>query len=255
MKELITITSLLIAGTALANAETFLKLPDSGLTPARQGWFQGNISGDRDAETAALNVLNKLKGESYGVHAGTNGGALSTAWSGGEGTEGYWLRADSNTSGTITLAGRNGTQGESFGLVLGNEIVAGTTFNTITFSLEIPVDSDLDGKILNLGLGLYSGSASIKTATSVSGALSATESSSVDLVLTLDSLYTWTEGDKIVAGVGGPMFTPPTNTYDINVKGVSYSTISVPEPSAFGLLAGAGALALVAARRRRQKKA
>ncbi len=30
---------------------------------------------------------------------------------------------------------------------------------------------------------------------------------------------------------------------------------SVPEPSAFGLLAGAGALALVAARRRRQKKA
>ena len=164
----------------------------------------------------------------------------------------------SKTSGTMSLAGRSGTGGESFGLVLGSDIAVGTTFNTIKFSVEVPTlsFSPGTGAKLNMGFGVgyYSESAYVDTELATA-TLTETQAIALDVVLKFDELQTWSDGDKIVVGVSGFSFTPVTNTYDINVKGVSYSTISVPEPSAFGLLAGAGALALVAARRRRQKKA
>ena len=42
------------------------------------------------------------------------------------------------------------------------------------------------------------------------------------------------------------------NTINTGLKSIAFSTSAIPEPSAFGLLAGLGALALVASRRRRK---
>ena len=237
MKKLLTISALSLAASVLANAET-LVLPNSGLTQ-KAGQYQGH--------TDARNVLNKVSGWDYGAYAGNNGGS-SGAWTGGEGSEGYW-KQDSSTSGTMTLAGRNGTQGESFALVLGQGLSEGLSFNSVTFEIEIPESTLLSGKSFNVGVGYWSSESSsfVKTATeSVSVATAGATTSTV--TLTLDSLATWSSGDKIIVGVGGPAFSPPTSTYQVNVKGVSI----VPEPSAFGLLAGVGALALVASRRRRK---
>lgn len=226
--------ALSLVASLFANAETLLTLPGSVLATKGQQ-YQGHQGADR--------ILNKIAGENYGVYAGNNGGL-----SGWAGDEGQWAQ-DTSTSGHITLAGRGGTQGESFALVLGSELQDGLIFNSVTFEVEIPESTYLSGKSFNLGVGYWSSTSSSFVKTSTESVSVATTGATTSMVtLALDSLATWASGDKIIVGVGGPGFTPPTTTYQVNVRGVSI----IPEPSAFGLLAGAGALALVASRRRRK---
>ena len=82
------------------------------------------------------------------------------------------------------------------------------------------------------------------------------EGNFVDKVVSQDVIFTQLTTTGVVSGPGGEptvVSAPDTWNYS-NLKGtLTYS--SVPEPSAFGLLAGLGALALVAARRRRGRKA
>ncbi|MGN0834660.1 MAG: PEP-CTERM sorting domain-containing protein [Candidatus Spyradosoma sp.] len=238
MKKIITITTLLAAGAALANAES-LVLPDSGLL-THGDYFYGSQGINK--------VFEKIQKENYGAYAGNNGGSGGT-WSDTEGTEGYWTNCGDG-SGYITLAGRNGTQGESFGLVLGSEIVAGTTFNTLSLSIEVAANTNLNGLSMGFGIGLGSATTTIDTETTTK-TLSSSEATIFDVVLSFDELQTWSTGNKIMVAVAGPAFTPAENTYTVKIKDVSYST--VPEPSAFGLLAGLGALALAGTRRRRRK--
>ena len=238
MKKFITITTLLAAGTLFANAES-LVLPASGLLE-HDTYFS--------AHQGINKVFEKIQGKNYGAYAGNNGGS-GGSWSDTVDTEGYWTNLGDG-SGYITLAGRNGTQGESFGLMLGSEIVAGTTFNTLSLSVEVAANTYLNNKSMGFGIGLRSGSTTIGTET-ITKTLSSSEATIFDIVLSFDELQTWTTGDKIMVAVGGPMFSPPEGTYTVKIKDVSYSTI--PEPSAFGLLAGLGALALAGTRRRRRK--
>lgn len=237
MKKLLTISALSLAASVLANAETLiqLQLPETK-TAGKSSLFYGNQN--------AENILNKAAPWGYNIYVGNNGG--SSSWAG---EEGKWTQDVGGTSGSVTLAGRGGTQGESVALVLGSEIVDGTKFNSVTFEIEIPESTLLSGKSFNVGVGYWSSGSSsfVKTATE-SVPVAATGTTTSTVTLTLDSLATWSSGDKIIVGVGGPGFTPATNTYQVNVKGVSI----IPEPSAFGLLAGVGALALVASRRRRK---
>ncbi|MBQ9758678.1 MAG: hypothetical protein IJW12_02765, partial [Opitutales bacterium] len=162
MKKLLMAGALSLAASLFANAETLLTLPESVLA-SKNSQFRGN--------TDALNILNKSLSWNYGVYAGNNGGASS--WEPGEGE---WVQ-DTGTSGNITLAGRNGTQGESFALVLGNEIVVGTMFNSITFEVEIPANGNLDQKTFNLGVG-YASNGSFQKTTTTSVTSSSTTSTS-----------------------------------------------------------------------------
>ena len=238
MKKLLTTGAILAAGASLVNAATLLQLPESKAT-THEAFFYGNQSGER--------ILEKVKDKSYGVYAGNNGGS-GGSWVNTPDTEGYWTQ-DSTTTGHMTLAGRNGTQGESFALVLGSELSEDVTFSSVKFSIEIPQNANLTGKSFNLALGYWtSETSSYAKQTSTSVRVDASSVTTADLELVLDSLVSWKSGDKIVVGVGGPGFTPVANTYSVNVKSVSV----VPEASAFGLLGGLGVLALASSRRRRK---
>ena len=238
MKKLLTTGAILAAGASLVNAVTLLQLPESKAT-THEAFFYGNQSGER--------ILEKVKDKSYGVYAGNNGGS-GGSWVDTPDTEGYWTQ-DSTTTGHMTLAGRNGTQGESFALVLGNELSEGLFFNSVSLEIEIPESSLLTGKSFNVGLGYWSQESSsfVKTVKETVSVQSSGVTTST-ITLALDLLQSWNTNDKIIVGIGGPGATPPTNTYSVNVKSVSV----VPEASAFGLLGGLGVLALASSRRRRK---
>lgn len=231
------LTIFLFAGIASA-AEQFT-LPDSGLL-THEEYFKAHIS--------ITELFNKAKGLDYGAHAGNNGG-MGGDWVDTVDTEGYWTVSEEKTSGKITLAGRNGTQGESFALVLGNEIAVGSIVSSVTFTANVPVDADLSGKALLYGVG-------IGTATSLetkSGSLTMTADGvgSINVTLDLATPYVWTSDSKIVAVIGGPQFNPAASTYSIDQIAVSaeIAASSVPEPATatLSLLALCG----LAARRRR----
>ena len=95
-------------------------------------------------------MLDWAKSKTYGVYAENNGGASNTM----TGTqEGYW------SGNSITLAGRNGTQGESAALVLGGAIDVGETLYALRFSALIQESAALSGKTVRVAIGLYGASA------------------------------------------------------------------------------------------------
>ena len=245
MKKLITITSLLIAGTALANAES-LVLPNSGNATGTGTNSGPNLVGDisnifsygtyRDSDTGKLYVSSNQNG--LGNYP--------------QGDEGKWSNVDG--VGTITLCGRGGAGGDHVAFVLGSEIAAGTQLISLTLNAgAISDESYVSSYRLVVGLLDASGTLLGSEVSTYD-----TDSDLASVTVNFATAVTWNTGYKIIAGVVGNGNSALSNTKTYSISGISASytvSPSVPEPSAFGLLAGAGALALVAARRRRQKKA
>ena len=129
-----------------------------------------------------------------------------------------------NSNGTLTL-NRGGALSDT---TLTNEVTTGTTdFSTFT----------TDGTTAyTLGAGDYT----INYLGGTNG------SAAANLLLNGAVVASFTGGNHNMNGAqnGGATLTLQTND--------SYSAVMVPEPSAFGMLAGLGALALVASRRRRK---
>ncbi|MGN0860627.1 MAG: PEP-CTERM sorting domain-containing protein, partial [Candidatus Spyradosoma sp.] len=128
-----------------------------------------------------------------------------------------------NTDYTIALlGGRNGANGSysdafsNLSLTLGSTALSGTVYKGTSDTTGTSFDS------------LYTGTSNL--------------SSTQELIV-------W----KFSTGAIAETLTLSSDNGTYNA--LSISGIVIPEPSAFGLLAGAGALALVAARRRRTKKA
>lgn len=164
-------------------------------------------------------------------------------------------------AGTLTLKGENSYDGGT--TVSAGTLIAGTT--TALGTGAVSVESGA-----NLGLIADVTVTGVSSITLADGAMflidltkyaAATESFSLDLVtgaaITLGSVSAASESDEIAGswfqlkGWEKDGWTSALS-YDNSGKTLSL-TMTVPEPSAFGMLAGLGALALVASRRRRSR--
>ena len=183
-----------------------------------------------------------------------------------------------NTAGTLTLSGNNtftggieiakgvveATNAAALGAaanavrVSGGQLkVSNVTLNQTNISVVLNDGAYLAGAAI---FGTGSGALADGTTISVSGDVAALKAVCTSATGRYD--FTLYDNNTLTTGVtnvtvDGDFATALAGagwTYSLS-EDKSILTISVPEPSAFGLLAGAGALALVAARRRRRKKA
>ena len=236
MKKFIAISTLLAAGAIAANAAIVKKalLPElttiTGLTgdSAPSGWNQaiGNPSQiTADAVSACLAADSQL---------------LEAGW--------HWKAANHQTPGandvsvisltSFSLTGRNNYNGE----FVAATIDLSTLLNEGDILTDLSIAFNLTGDQNSFSFSLYSVDGT--TATQIGSKLTGTTSCN----LTANNL-SLTSGQKLFAVFnaksGGTTFTVSDLTSSATIK-------AVPEPSAFGLLAGLGALALVGARRRRR---
>ena len=258
MKNYITVAALLAAGSAFANAdvvtiaEDFFGGSDQTATFKGDDWgkpFNGMWTADTDASGGVFGADTDSFTDVYNY--GLNGGAA--AWSAGTlyyGTSSNSVIGDAANAPKLTVSGGSASitniavtgRGETVA-VIQNTISAADLQSVTDLSLSFTVGSDpvdvavfylasggVGDDVKRLGLGNYSSE----------GAQS--------LTLNYSAIDTTKDGTFVVAvrNVGSSWTYVGAN--DLTWSGTS----AIPEPSAFGLLAGLGALALVASRRRRK---
>ena len=191
----------------------------------------------------------------------TNSGTISgTSSITAKGVSGFTLTNNGTISGTLTLKGENGAL-PYLQVGAGTVFAAGTSIvldgGVVTFDETDSVVWNVTADTLNTAL--FSGSGSI------------TQFSNLSLTLNFDSVDTMNKAASLKLFADGANFTTNPNggtavTADLDKVAIqidgdatgytgSFSSeqggFVIPEPSAFGLLAGAFALALAASRRRR----
>ena len=259
MKKYITVAALLAAGSAFANAdvvtiaEGFFGSEGSTSATFKGGqWgkpFNGIWTADSDASGGVFGAETDSFTDVYNY--GLSGGAA--AWSAGTlyyGTSSNSVIGDAANAPSLTVSGGSASitniavtgKGATVA-VIQNTISAADLQSVTDLSLSFTVGSDpVDVAVFylangggaydvkRLGLGKYSSE----------GAQS--------LTLDYSAIDATKDGTFVVAvrNVGSSWTYVGAN--DLTWSGTS----AIPEPSAFGLLAGLGALALVASRRRRK---
>ena len=233
MTKYITVAALLAAGSAFANAAVVSNINGTLTNPTEQlpdGGFgayygfsftlPGTIAGI-ESDTVVLDSIEFVRAYSQ------TPGLAETAWlniysSDTPSTDGYLGQSDSATNTASVGSSRNDAEWSSAVSFNGSsiELTLGTTYYVFFSSAE------------DTGADYAAGSNIVKAALR----LGKTDSGTVTLTGS-DVAYTGTNGSS-----QGNGWLP---AYKVTVS-------AVPEPSAFGLLAGLGALALVASRRRRK---
>ena len=241
MKNIIAIASLLAAGTALANAETinWTELSLSLMTTGGEGgWIRSSCSdpltsGNTGFQWADQSSLENWKLEFtlsngstgpvednriFSTKCVTKSGQTSTKW------QLYFSAVDKLNFGYYDGDGAptssSLSDADGLGYISGSKV-----------TLQFVKNTDGSSGTFTLTVGDASSTATVSTnlADAVFTPLPVSGQASYSRI--------WTNGGK--------------STFS-NIK--LYSGTVIPEPSAFGLLAGAGALAFVAARRRRRAK-
>ena len=269
MKNYITVAALLAAGTAFANADTALIDVDftnygNWAAAKEDGWSQEKMS------TVGYHGTDAVVNSSLGL---TTGGAWTRtrvshdlASSIDLGTDGKYTITYTATKGDNNAALQFALVGTNYSIVVGSSyntdpglyagIVGDANVLTSTSSWYVFQNKEEDG-VVEIAKG---------------------ETISTDAIVNTELTYTLTlttsaDGNdtlEVSAGNGSSSYTG-TYTFssdaeltavgfmleaDLNIRqsveGVSVVSSAIPEPSAFGLLAGLGALALVASRRRRK---
>ncbi|MGF0069750.1 PEP-CTERM sorting domain-containing protein [Candidatus Spyradosoma sp. SGI.093] len=237
MKKLITITTLLAAGAALANAET-IWLPITTST----GLSQSSLQPDRDKTEAQ--AIEALLGYNAGSYAGGNNNSLSN-W--GTNSEGV-VSGSIDAGYSVTLLGRSGVGGDWFGSVIdASSLSLPSDESLLSFNLSFTGASGTISPNVKAILALKTDSGVYyETLASTAGGANGNISWNVSSISDIDTVSKFA---VYFQGAGGTA----TSSYTISNIKASLTTGAIPEPSAFGLLAGLGALALAGTRRRRRK--
>lgn len=280
MKKYLSIAALLAAGAAFANA--------ASVTYGEEGTENTVSAGDQDiymlsGEDPYKSVkISSTEGDStFNVSIGTWGvegtvDGMSVNNSSSSNAVNITLR-NGTLSGKIDTSGSTGevnidlqmgyTSTENGGVSLTTRIAAGTSFvlssnTTLEFN---DMSSGTGVLVWNLSADdvanqnvLISGSGTVAFSENVTIVLNFESKAALDAVVDNNASFQLF-GDGVTAtGLSNASWKVQVDgeetgsTLSVNENGVA--TV-VPEPSAFGLLAGLGALALVASRRRRTKRA
>lgn len=258
-KKILTAAALLFAGTAFANAAT-LSLSD--LTPS-SGAVIGSKSNTASVSDSAFPTTDTYSdwstllgtSDTWYVQKGYNWDVSGTDY------------APQSNSVILAAGGPSGKGSSACGAIrfsIGQEYFADVS-NAIVFSFDVVLTTTgnnnkqhtFDFELLSSDLSVNAKNSSTyvsKDATGEQIALSSTLPQTVSLTLSADDVAAIASSSSDAEFV----FSITTNDISVSNKGIIMSNFrldgvaAVPEPSAFGLLAGAGALALVAARRRRK---
>ena len=270
MKNYITIAALLAAGTAFANAYTvetdssFYTNPNAWVyvwtgSGADNAWgTAGNwvtlrslgASSTQAADSAPANVDPSFIGYDFSFDNGSQ--VLTSTDDKLTISPSAWLQGGRRIylGSNVTLTGSNNGFGEvsfNFGDFSGTSTISMGEFwkqdYTVSFAGDVTMTGDTFSYTLFSATNMYQ-----NAGTWDASAVSVTDASGNKLTYTTDvdlfgtAGYYWLEQDgaEEVDGSGNSSFK------------LTLHAAAIPEPSAFGLLAGLGALALVASRRRRR---
>lgn len=264
MKNIITITSLLAAGTALANAETIIVAEDFFGTSSQDATFKGGdwgkpFNGTWTNETGVFGAdstdfstvwtygLTRETAASWNagtLYYGTANNNLISA-QGNRAQLTYNAETGSVSIGNLPEANRGGQLA-----VFWNEITTEQLSSVTDLQLNFTsVKPSFDVAVFYLEDGSSTASDVKRLALE-----NVTTESSQTLSLDVSQIAKTDEG-ALKGGKFVIAMRKLTGTWEYaGMNNLSWTGTVIPEPSTFGLLAGLGALALVAARRRRSRK-
>ena len=241
MKKYITLAALLAAGTTFANAETLT----TTFTGANQTSVEGvglSVEGLEGVTADVVSLVDNNTGNAVAIKtagtAGTDAAIFSPDTNVGTGSP-WTAEFEYTLGGTVEV---KSLQSIELGVVLFNSSGnyqqggqwAAVWEGSITFTATILNENDL-------ALGSFTGSL---TPGQGQGSTPFTVSLSSPSAVDLSSTDSFTMKLALTE-------TLNNGTY-VGLKTIKQEVSVVPEPSAFGMLAGLGALALVASRRRRK---
>ena len=258
IKKLITSAAIIAASTALANAATFT-YDSSAITDAANSAI--SVSGTSGSGYGSYTVTLVLDADAF-VSAVADGTGVTFASVQGSGGAQFSYGTYTDTTNALGLgwftygttspfsyAPTSGTLSDGSTLVNGTE--QETTVNLSTGLAEAIADLDIVSAVLSATIsssGVYyylTYVTSDSIVTTISGYNSGAKFASYGTLATL-----YLNSSYVTYAVLEESYTNDIAT--MQETNLSVLAASIPEPSAFGLLTGVGALALVASRRRRK---